>query len=62
MEVEQSSNSNDEEIDLDELTVEELNKRANPKQSIFDDKVFDNVEDNLEYMRKKFCFVVFWNS
>ncbi len=56
MEVE--SSSNDDEVELDNLTVEELNKHANPKQSIFDDKVFDTVEDNLEYMRTKFNFVV----
>ena len=53
------NNSNEEEeINLDELTLEELNEHANPKQSIFDDKVFETVEDNLEYMRKKFNFVV----
>ena len=59
MDVEQNNNNNEEEeINLDELTLEELNEHANPKQSIFDDKVFETVEDNLEYMRKKFNFVV----
>ena len=47
-----------EEVNLEDLTVEELNKRANPKQSIFDDKIFDSVEENLEYMRKKFNFTI----
>jgi pre-60S factor REI1 len=47
-----------EEKPLEELTVDDLKTRVRPEQSIFDDREFGSIEENLEYMRKKYQFII----
>ena len=43
-------------IDLDKLTMEEMEQKASPNYSIFDAQQFSSVEDNLKHMNEKYCF------
>ena len=51
-----STDKTEEPVNLESVTATQLRRAANPCFSIFDNDAFDTVEENLEYMYKRYNF------